>query len=286
MLDPTPSIQELHLTFVLWKKLLGENSGNFDHYNDQLEEYEDTFSEGINTQVQLGRIHDVRTVGDCKTYGDSFFHKHEGITYIRAGLPYPDEEMDPYEDLFNEYSQKLRVMILVDGVNPTELVNNQLLTANKLSQATHTLINDNNPQQALVQYRKLSHLSEQPRSLSIERILNDNFALEQVTGLTITQKASEDSSYYSRFLKRFDLKWVDFMDENQEKYFRVSEMLCDVNYDSNSWKHSYDMIRKEITSKEDINNPLVAACLMQNIVNERKAIYTKDVIALLNSTDS
>ena len=55
MLNPPASIHELHITFVLWKKLLGHNNGDFDNYYYQLLEYQNRCSEGMG-QLPARRI--------------------------------------------------------------------------------------------------------------------------------------------------------------------------------------------------------------------------------------
>lgn len=190
--------------------------------------------------------------------------------------------MQPFEDLFNQYSKELRERIHVDGFNSKEMVNKQIEIAKQLNSANNALISQDF-RGVLDIYKNLSYLSQQTRNLNLEGILYDNFALEQFIGLAVAERASENPSYQERFLKKFNLGWIDFFDEDQIKEFQVSRMVYGIDFSSNSWRYNFDRIGNKITSEEEINNPFLAAYLMQNMTEERNAIYSEEVITLLSS---
>ena len=230
----------------------------------------------------MGRIDDVRDVGDSKPYGAKFSYKDTNLTYIRSGLCTTSQEMQPFEDTFNKFSKELRKVIHIKNMNPDEIVSKQLQINIQLKEAHNTLFMCKKPEKVLEQYKQLSKLNEQKRELNLEGVLFDNFTLEQAIGLTVSEKSIQNPNYYQKFLEKSNLEWFNFIDESDEKDLKVSQITYAIDFNSNSWQYNLPQIIKEITSKEETENPFIAAYLMQNLSNERKAIYSKEVIELLD----
>ena len=275
MLNPPVSVRELHLTFVLWRKLQGHNNGG-GNYGFQLLEYQDICSRGIPNN-QLGRIYGVRGVGDSKTYGDSFIHDGEELTYIRSGLCMPDREMEPFEGLFNQFSQELRRRIHIDGLDPEEVVTRQLTIARQLTKAS-IYLRDKDFQRASQVYESLSHLTQQPRILALGGILFDNFALEQLVGGVAANRAREDDSYWEGFLKKFESGSFDLFREDGVSVDLAKDMVYGADFNSNTWQHNFSAIHQEVSS----DNLNLAAYLMQCMVRERMTMYQSKVVKLFN----
>jgi hypothetical protein len=121
-----------------------------------------------------------------------------------------------------------------------------------------------------------------PRSLELKAVLHDNFALEQLIGSAVAERAGEDKDYYERFLKKFGLDWSEFFYEDPEKDAEVSQMMHGIDFSKNSWKYDYSRILERIASSEE--DPFFAAYLMQNMAKERGVIYSEDVVSLLTTT--
>src|SRR3989344_1293034 len=274
MLNPPVSVRELHLTFVLWRKLQGHNNGG-DNYLFQLLEYQGICSMGIPND-QLGRIYGVRNVGDSKPYGDSFTHDGKELTYIRSGLCMPDQEMEPFEDLFNQFSQELRRRDHIDGLDPKEFVARQLTIARQLKQADNYL-RSKDFQKASGIYESLSHLSQQPRALTLNGILFDNFALEQLIGGIVANTATSGSSYWNCFLKKLESDSFDLRREDEASLNLAKDMIYGADFNSNTWQHDFPAIQQEFSS----DNLTLAAYLMQCMVKERTAMYSSKVVKLL-----
>ena len=215
---------------------------------------------------------------DAKPYASEFRENLTDITYISAGLCRPSKKMQPFEDLFNEFSKELRKAIHIDkSINQKEIIKEQLDFVQLLNKAYKAYaVRGFNP--ISDPYKDLFLTERNSRVLNLEGYFYDNLALEQFVGLTITQ-LSNDKSYHNKFLKNIKL---DLFGVNADKFDQVSDILCGINFESNSWKYNLDQVNKIITSSEEVANPLIAPHLIKSLKDNRQLIYSSSVIQVLN----
>jgi len=291
MLDPGMFVHEMHLFFTVWKKILGHNYGVGRNYFFQLSQYHNKCEHGI-PYKQLGRIHDVRQTGDSKPNGDYFLCDKNEITFIRSTLPSRNEEMKPYEEVFNNFSKELRKRIhITKDINPEEIVGKQLDVVEKLSHAHEYLLKS--PEEALDKYQSLLHLINNQRTITLEGVILDNFSLETLIGLRLAQCGADKSEIYEKYIQKQDLtrdafsSW-DFNSDEYRKERIVSKMLWGIEFEqkgesiiTEKWKYSYKDIMELCFSSEEGKDSYMVPLLMLSLRNERNAIYSPKTINLL-----
>ena len=264
------SYSELHLTFVLFEKLLG-NHEPFENFNDFLFYYKNKCASGI----PLEEIKTFRASNENRfKLEGKILDLNPEIRFFQA-QSLCDSIPKSIIDFFNEQSRNLKTGFLHPENNSHEsniaIVEKQYMTSSLL-QGAELFLEKEEINSALRQYKTTGKYLNFQRSLKTGLLLFDNLILEQLIGFIISEKSNISNSYYKKFKKRYN----STVPVHVSTF--VSEIMYTMESDFSDWKYTYDCIDELLGNEIE---PILATQLFREVSKIRKNMYSNTAFEMV-----
>jgi hypothetical protein len=257
------SYSELHLTFVLFEKLLG-NHEEFGKFEDFL----DYYKHKCRNDIPLGKI---KTFKDCNknkiTLEGKLLESNPQVRIFQA-KSLCDSIPKSIIDFFNEQSRNLKIGFLHpenDSIQPNKCVVEKMYMTSSLLQCSKIFLEKGDINSALTNYMVTGKYLNFQRSLKTGLLLFDNLILEQLIGFIISDTSNSNKGYFEKFKEKYN-------SPNSAAISNiVSEIMYSLKSDSSDWNYTYDCINDLLRNEIE---PILAVELFRRVSKIRKNMYS------------